>query len=234
MLISLASAASVVLSGVPAYLEPKGCASSAILSILGYYDFRYGATGLLPGIAVADIYLTSNVTVPLQNIALACNTDVSGNTDTGNIGPGLVNYAATVGYNFQVSMSGNVVPSNPHGSQISVTTAYDMVATAITNNQPVLLRVDSNADGVADHLVPVFGYDPNYQELGKSFAFYTGNNESETVISWLPFQAISVGVSYGVSNVAIVIPPTFVPEPSSAIIVLFLGTLMAFRHKRTA
>lgn len=234
-------AAPILLSDVPAYNWYHGCGPTAVGMILGYWDLHgyrnlFQASGL-------DLYLTSSVQdeisspahnakydptpdnpnlskPPMTSVADFLYTSVDpgsyGGTSLSNARIGLVNYAAYKGYTFTAR------------TDTVFAIYWNNLVKEINAGRPLLLMVDSNADGNPDHFVPAFGYDDRGAE-GKWYACYTTWSEDETP-AWYPFKRSSPGNSFGVSYLTAAVPEP-IPEPLT-VALLGAGALVLLRGRR--
>ena len=214
---SQVSADPVVISGVPAYLNQSGCGPTSIASVLGYYDAVRGYSNMFTAQGSA-MYLTPNVLDQILSIANYCGTS-NGETDVSNVGPGLIAYAASKGYGFQASLT-----------RLSLNATWSLLVREVNAGRLPIFEADSDGDGSADHLVPVFGYDDRGVG-GKWYACYTGESESETPI-WEPFIKEVAGTPYGFYEEIQIQPTQPVPEPATfALLLLGLSPLVLYRRK---
>jgi hypothetical protein len=220
-----AEANSATVSGtMPAYTGTDGCGPLAVAMDLGYWDTKYGDANLftvkggIPQIGATPgtgLYLTSNVETELRSIALYCQTDGTGGTLTSNLTTGIVNYTASKGYTFQVS-----------ATRPGLTLFWSNLVADINANNPPIFYVDNDGDGVADHFVPVIGYDDNYQNSGqKYYEYYSTGSEAENPL-WIKFQALGSGNVGGVYNDIRI--TSSVPEPSTLFMVIGGMGILAF------
>ena len=215
---------------MPAYNDTSniGCAPTSIAMVLAYYSLRYGDTNLFPGITGTSLYLTNNVAGDITSIALSCSTDATGYTVVGNVLPGLINFASGQKYAF----SGTLTRIASSGS------LWNVLENNINAGKPMLFWVDSNNDGTADHIVPVFGYDNNHLlsngTYGPAYACYTTGNENEIPV-WESFQFASKGsapiqTDYGIGSEIQI--NQIVPEPKTILCVILGALILILRQRR--
>ena len=106
-----------------------------------------------------------------------------GFTAHNNITPGIEAYLAYVGYAGQLDVSNSLL----YGSGMG----WGTFTSEINAGRPVLLSVDSNADGVTDHSVAAIGYD-----IGSGQYAYANTWDSD--VQWSDFTAVQDGVSFGI------------------------------------
>lgn len=228
------ASAETIISGVPAYAWYHGCGPTSIGMVLGYWDI-HGYPNLFDAQG-NDVYLTASVqdqisspahnakydpdpdisdsilpVPPYTSIADWCGTSVGsqpfGGSLVSNIAPAVVSYAAYRGYEFQTSLT-----------RLPIDSTWNLLESEVNAGRPILFYVDADGDGLADHFVPAFGYDNNYNGDGRYYACYTTGSESETPF-WTKFQSKTAGNLYGVYEEVQVTPqPT--PEPSTMILLL--------------
>ena len=124
-----------------------------------------------------------------------------GATTRDHIPPGIVAYISTMNlwngtsYQFESSLDGWATPS------------WSKLLNEIDNNRPVVLRVDSDGDGVGDHYVTGIGYrdTKGYQEYACFDTWGTGTR-------WERFRGVSSSYAWGITHAIYVRPkpPTHV------------------------
>ena len=124
-IVSLSAKAETVLSNVPPYALYDGCAPTSRAMVLAYWDLTYGDTNLFT-VQGSSLYTETNVEPAIDSIASDCGT-VSGITLGGNVGPGLVSYAASEGYVFQASLTRD-----------SLATTWNLLVNEINAGRPML------------------------------------------------------------------------------------------------
>lgn len=205
---------------MPAYSSDGNyCAPDSIAMLLGYWDVHNGYSSLFPGPFLGSSpgngqYLTSNANVQSVINTLAgpnyCNTDYSSGTAINNVIPSIKNYAALFGgYNFNASL---ITPS-------SISSAESTLANNINAGNPMIFYIDSNGDGIVDHLAPVFGY----ETIGANSYYATYTSEDESPI-WILFQKVKSGNIGGVYQ-EIQITPQATPEPTTLSLAILGGAL---------
>ena len=180
---------------------------------------------MFPGVSGTNLYTVSNVTNEISQIASDCGTDGTGDTLTTNICPGLVTYAGSMGYAFQATLSGNILPPGvkTHGSQISLAAAWNNLVNSINANEPMLLLVAPDTSGTPSHVTPVFAYS---NTSGTDYYEYIADDGIPT---WAQFQALD-NSPYSVLNE---IQINSVPEPSTwAMLIGGATSLLLFRRRR--
>ncbi len=219
------------LSGtMPAYYSNAGCAPLSIVEVLAYWDIQYNMPNMFP-VSKANLlaYVGTNIDTEITSIATIaniCQTDGSGGTLLAYIGPGLVTYSGSMGYALSATTTGNIISDSgtTHMSQIKLTVAWNNLVSNINANRPMLLYVDENGDGTADHIVPAIAYSNNYNGLGINCYEYV--NDGATY--WSQFQLVASGNSFGVANEIMI-----VPEPTTFIFLLSgIGFFFLFRGRK--
>ena len=215
-----------VLGFAPAYNWYHGCAPTAVASVFGYYDV-HGYPAYFTADGWNAVCLTVNVQDQISSPAHNAKYDpkpddpnlptptatsiadfLQTSTDPQDLGwtwlsaidSGIEGYAAYRGY--AVKASDEYYSSQTWGD----------VTADIDAGHPLAFLVDTNADDVTDHFVPVFGYD-NRADGSHWFACYTTWSEDETLV-WYPFVPMASGTSWGVYSVTHVLPlssPQYAP-----------------------
>jgi hypothetical protein len=227
-----------VISGVPSYVWYHGCVPTSIGMILGYWDMQ-GYSNLFQASGNA-LYSTSSVqdeisspeynaardgvdtgaTIPLDCIAAFLGTSKDplgyGVSNAIDAGPATIGYAAYKGYD------GFVTTNKTFSS------TWSTLVNEVNAGRPMLFFVDSDGNGIYDHSVSAIGYDGNYNNDGPYYACYDTKSETENPV-WYKFQP--VGKIFGVYGGTTIIPGP-IPELSTTIIGLFMGSLLALRRRR--
>ena len=198
--------------------------------VLGYYDLAYGETNLFPitGGIPSDsgtgtgLYSTANVQSVISALSGSnyCNTDPTNGTQVSNVMSTLINYPKNNG---GYTLSGSLTRFSILGS----TAVWSLLQSQINAGRPMLLSIPSTANTglIADHIVPVFGYETvagvNY------YACYTTGAEVETP-TWLTFEGLTAGQTGGIYEEIQIIP-----EPSTFVFLSFgVGFLLFCKRKR--
>jgi len=227
----LASAAPVVLSDIPAYNWYHGCGPTSAGSIFGYWDLR-GYPNLFDAQGWDEVSLRANVedqiSSPEHNAKYDSNPDdpvlpdppdtsiadffhtSEGDLDFGwsdriDAQDAFIDYAEYKGYEF--SAANYFFKENPKTYLAQF--HWDQFVAEIDADRPVQFHVDTNGDGVYDHMVPAFGYDDRGGD-GLWYAYFDTYGEDETIL-WSLFRF--KGDPWGIEAATFVTP---VSEPTMA------------------
>ena len=204
-----------LISNMPSYVWHRGCGPTALGMIIGYYDMHafgelFDDNTLLQTNSI-DMQIASddhynNYSLPLDyyptllqdmselgtphshnSIAdfMKTSSSICGNywgwswfSDIGSAFEDYVNYRNP---NYNTNTSSIYFSSN----------SWNEYMEEIDNNRPVIILVDTDADGSTDHFVVGIGYDDSSQE----FACYdTWDNN----IHWYSWQEMANGINYGI------------------------------------
>jgi len=236
-----ASGRSLVLTDVVGYNWHRGCAPTAAGMLFGYHDGR-GYEDLFPGSAdtltdavkkrIASNEHYNDYSLPIDSEGAiqsdksetdptGCHEDNSiadfmltsrsseniwyGGTWVKDIDDGMEDYAAWCGYDSNAW-------NETWGSFI-----FDDLVNEIENNRPMVLHVDSDADGDVDHAVCAIGYNDETNQ-------YACYNTNDANIHWYDFTAVANGQSNGVDGATFFVMITEpIPEPST--IAMIIGAL---------
>lgn len=203
------------------YYWQVGCTPTAIAIVIGYWDrngydnliegdttyFSQAVKGAIAGSGHYDNYYEGwDQSAPDASELGGAHDDVSiadfahtsrsvlglndGWSNYGWEGIGVHGYANSRGYdNFQASHSG-------WGSF-----SFDDIKAEIDAGRPVILSVDSNADGINDHNVVVFGYNTDTSDLLVHDGWEQTND-----MRWISFQPRSAGHEFGITSATFVTP----------------------------
>ncbi len=236
-----ASLSAQVINSVPAYNWYRGCGPTAAASIIGYWDLS-GYPNLFDA-RENDVFFTVNVqdqiSSPARNAKYDPTPDAPGpippftsiadwfqtSVDPLPFGWSYLSFAddAFTGYaNFRGS---NFEAQNKRFSSQSSASLFnwDDLVLEIDSNRPLMFLVDTDGNGSTDHFVPILGYDDRGSN-GKFYGLYTTWSEAETIV-WKPFQ--DLGNPWGVGYATFVRPINTIPEPTSILSFLTLGSLGA-------
>lgn len=240
--ISTSYSQTVLIDDVPAYQWYHGCGPTAAASIIGYYDL-HGYDSLFDASGWDDVRQTNNVqdhiSSPEHNAHFNPDPDLPGPeppdtsiadffktsenkpygwSNLSNADDAFEGYAAYRGYNDWISWS-----------EFMGDFTWDSFTDEIDNNRLMMFLVDTDADGLSDHFVPVFGYD----DITNQYACYTTWSEDESDISWYNFT--QAGNPWGVVAATYIFPGAKdpVPEPSTLLLMaLGVMALSGVRGKR--
>jgi hypothetical protein len=215
----------VVLDQVPAYDWYHGCTPTSVASILGYWDL-HGHPGYFDAEGWDQLRLTASVqdeiSSPTHNARYDSSPDDLTQPDAGDtsiadflhtsegslgfgwtwlslIDSGIENYAA---------LRGDPIDAR---SESFAAFSWDEFTREIDDGRPMIFNVDTTADGIVDHTVPVLGYDDR-GDGGRWFGAYTTWTEDETV-EWFQFRPEAAGSDWGVDSVVFIQP---LPDAPSA------------------
>ena len=215
---NVSSAGPMLLDNVPAYNWYHGCGPTAAASITGYWDLA-GLSNLFDA-SGADVNLTDNVkdqiSSPAHNAKYDPDPDIADSllpvppkTSLADWFETSVNQA--MGWSYEAKAAPTFVGYFSYrGYAASASTVnwdddnWTAFTTQINSGKPLLFRVDSDGDGVAEHFVPVFGYDDRGAD-GRWYAFYDTWSEGETV-RWEPWRGLSVSGTWGIASYTTVTP----------------------------
>ncbi len=237
-----ASGRSLVLTDVAGYNWQRGCVPTAAGMVCGYHDGR-GYDNFFPGSAdtltdavkkgIASNQHFWDYSEPIDSKGAiqpdksetdptGCHEDNSiadfmltsrssenlwyGGTWIKDLDDGMEAYATWCGYESNAW--------NENWGQF----VFDDLVNEIDNNRPMVLHVDSNADGETDHAVCAIGYN----DVTNQYACYNTHNAN---IHWYDFAAVAEGQSYGVKGGTFFVLITEpIPEPST--IAMIVGALV--------
>jgi hypothetical protein len=187
---------------IVALLLPLLCGTgyAAPVMIQGVPDYLWH-DGCAPT-AAADILgywgLISSPLPDIDALATLMGTSPSGWTWLSDVSPAIIAFAAS---------RGSSVLSDFQSA------SWGLLTSEVDKDDPPMLLVDTNGDGVTDHFVPVIGYDPSDLMYGV-YTTWTGNG----AVTWEPFNMMAVGIGWGAAYLTTVDP---VPIPSMMIPLLF-------------
>ena len=214
-----AQAATVMLSGAPAYLWYGGCGPTAAGMVMGYWD-NHGLGNLISAgngssdwavneqpikdtIASSGYfrdYYNAQPDTPAPHHADDCIADylgtsrdplAAGETYESWMSYGMVDYAKSQGYSMATA-----------GKYSYSVIFWDFLTSELNAGRPMVLFVDSNADGTGDHFVEAIGYE---DAPVRRWAAY---NTYDLQVHWYTYGSASKGREYGVRS-----GTWFRPEP---------------------
>lgn len=216
--VSPALSTPVVLDNVPEYMWYHGCGPTSMGSLVGYWDMAG-----LPNLFTAsgtDVFLTANVQDQISSPEHNAQYDPTPDrTDLGShpynsiacylgTSVGALDYGASSPIAVPGAFTGYFASRGYSATSTQARIDYQLnsiLVSEINAGRPLLFMVDSNADGQADHFVPVVGYD--YDQWGTlMYGFYDSWHETETV-EWAPVATPSTYQNWGISNYATLMPP---------------------------
>lgn len=203
-----ARAEQVILPGVSDYLWYRGCGPTAAADILGYWNNNgYG--------------LFTNSSSAIDTLATLMHTSAEGWTYLSEVPGAIETFASDRGYTF-----------NSWNETVGLGWSFhwDSLVNEINRKYPLIFLVDTDANGVTDHFVPVVGYDERV-DGSLWYGFYTtwtGNG----AITWKSFERMASGVAWGVAY-ATLVEPASVPLPGMLVpfMVGFFGLVTLKRRK---
>lgn len=208
----------VLLDGVPPYLWLNGCGPTAVGMVVGYWDSR-GFAQLVPGdasiqTAAVDAMISSDgnwndYCLPLDPLPDPILADLS-EDPVGDEHPDDcvadfmwtsrsyrdLHYGWSWFTNTSQGFLGYVAETAPDFLATSLWFRWNDLSWAdftaeIDAGRPTAFGVDSDADGLMDHLVTVIGYD----DASQQYACY---NTWDTDVHWYDFTSVSQGQPFGV------------------------------------
>lgn len=221
---------SKVLGDVPEYIWTDGCAPTAGMMVLGYWDAK-GYPSYIPG---TNDWATNQAAIktaisstlhqrdyvptpdPGTNHNDNCLADFMGTsrdpmdygwspvwTPTGGgVGSGLEDYANWRGYPA-------VDTSNEYmGFPYVPSFTFSDLQSEINANRPMVFLVDTDGDGDTNHFVPVIGYRTSPRE---KYACYRTKDAQEGV-QWHDFEPMADGQPWGINTAIYFHPSTGNPD----------------------
>jgi len=211
------SRAQVVLQNVPAYLWHHGCAPTAAGMVIGYWDGR-GFDALVSGSAATQTSAVNTMIASSGNYNDYClpldepptmlpdrSEPPAGDEHPNDCVADLMKTSQSAYNNYYGWSYFNVIDDAMSGyaamvaPQYTVTTENQMwgdftwakFRAEIDAGRPVVLLVDTNADGTTDHFVTGIGYDTSTNQ-------YACRDTWDTGVHWFTFSELGFGQPWGI------------------------------------
>ena len=213
-----------IISGVPAYIWRYGCGPTAAGMVIGYWDM-HGYANLVPGDSstqTADVNAMiasdehyQDYSLPIDNAGTGILTDKSelgGAHSNNSVADWMCTswslYSLYYGWTYFTAVDYAIDSYTEWKGYSGFTThneiwgafTWDDLVAEMDNNRPLVLLVDSDADGVSDHFVPAIGYDTASHQ-------YAAYNTWDTSVHWYNFAQIAAGQPFSIYGATFTDPP---------------------------
>ena len=193
---------SLVLNDVPTYYWYYGCSPTSGMMVWGYWDI-YGYSNLIPGSnswvnisnAIASEGHILGSTHSDDCLADFMGTSPGGSTPSGNIAPGMSDYASWRGYSFD---------AKPIASNVDL---WETFVHEIEFGRPVLINVSAEHNGeIGGHTVAAIGFKTvngvNYYGFRSTWVdeSHQPGWDAETGIMWKEFKSNSTPGDWGLDD----------------------------------